>query len=161
MINIMSFVPGLILQLPATHALLKSANLVVHQGVSRIVLHGSRGTAGGFRPDSDIDLSLLVEPLDPFRPDLAAYLDNIAEITFSQWQSPVEPDMAVVFDIRDCRLRCFDRTSWAEKENICTEDGKDCFGLYKNRKGFNGLVINAGVQVRLMYPCLNIWQRPG
>jgi hypothetical protein len=35
----------------------------------------------------------------------------------------------------------------------------DCFGLYKTQGGYNGLVINAGVQVKLMYPCLMIWRQ--
>ena len=37
--------------------------------------------------------------------------------------------------------------------------GVDCFGLYKVQKGFNGILQNAGVQVKRMYPCLKIWQR--
>jgi hypothetical protein len=35
----------------------------------------------------------------------------------------------------------------------------NCLGLYKTQKGFQGLVTDAGIQVKLMYPCLKIWQR--
>ena len=48
-------------RLTDTYALLQTANLVVHPAVSRIVLHGSCGLAGGAHPDSDIDLSLIVD----------------------------------------------------------------------------------------------------
>ena len=37
--------------------------------------------------------------------------------------------------------------------------GVDCFGLYKTQRGYKGLVINAGVQVKLMYPCLVLWRQ--
>lgn len=40
--------------IPNTVALLETSNLTLHPAVSRVVLHGSRGLAGGYRPDSDI-----------------------------------------------------------------------------------------------------------
>jgi hypothetical protein len=85
---------------------------------------------------------------------------------FHPWQATVEADLAVVFDTRQCGLRCFDQTTW--NEQLCVngggagggaEIGVDCFGLYKVQKGFNGILRNAGVQVKRMYPCLKIWQR--
>jgi len=57
----MNFSPTLAQQLPVIYALLRIANLTVHPSVARIVLHGSRGLAGGARQDSDIDLSLIVD----------------------------------------------------------------------------------------------------
>ena len=66
-------------------------------------------------------------------------------------------DLAVLFDIKRCALKCFDRTTW--DPNFCRQGGLDCFGLYKVQKGFNGLVTHAGIQVRRIYPCLKIWQR--
>ncbi len=47
--------------LPTTYALMLTSNLTLHPTVSRVVMHGSRGLAGGYRPDSDIDLSLIVD----------------------------------------------------------------------------------------------------
>ncbi len=141
--------------LPETHALILSSNLTVHPLVSRIILHGSRGLAGGCRPDSDIDLSLIVDTRQG--PNMERQLQDILETTLSHWRAAIEPDLAVVFDIRDCGLKCFDQRTW--NEQTCKLGGIDCFGLYKTQKGFNGLVTNAGIQVKRMYPCLEIWQR--
>lgn len=136
-----------------------TANLVVHPGVERVVLHGSRGLAGGARPDSDIDLSLIVAlPEGSGALELEPLLQAVAATTFNAWRSAIEVDLAVVFETRACALRCFAHTEW--REDVCADDGLDCFGLYKVQKGFHGLVANAGIQVRRMYPCLEIWRRP-
>ncbi len=150
-----NFEPDFATSLPETYALLLSANLTVHPLVSRLILHGSRGPAGGYRPNSDIDLSLIVDT--PQGPDLERQLQDVLETTLSRWRAAVEPDLAVIFDIKDCGLKCFEQRSW--NEQTCNLGGIDCFGLYKTQKGFKGLVANAGIQVKLMYPCLKIWQR--
>ena len=158
MIKIGDFEPQLASALPATHALLKSANLTIHPAVARIILHGSRGPAGGYRPSSDIDVSLIVDtPATSIRASIEALLHAVLETTLNQWRATAEVDLAIVFDIRNCMLRCFDQNSW--DEHLCLQEGVDCFGLYKVQKGFNGLITNADVQVRHMYPCLKIWQR--
>ena len=154
-IKIIDFEPDVAASLPATHTLLMSSNLTVHGSVSRVVLHGSRGPRGGYRPGSDIDLSLIVDP--PAGPAIERHLEDVLETTLSQWQGPVEPDLAVIFDIQNCGLKCFEQTTWNEQN--CALGGTDCFGLYKTQKGFHGLVTNAGIQIKLMYPCLTIWQR--
>lgn len=157
-LKILEFVPSFASQLPATYALLRSSNLVVHPSVSRIILHGSRGLAGGYRPDSDIDLSFIVDPLPESSPSgRERMLHDVVETTLHHWQAAIEPDLAVVFDVHYCELKCFDQTRWDER--ICARGGSDCFGLYKMQKGFKGLITSAGVQVKLMYPCLKIWQR--
>lgn len=140
--------------LPETHAIVRSSNLTIHPLVGRVVLHGSRGLAGGYRPDSDIDLSLIV---DPPGLDIERSLQEVLETTLNSWQGLIELDLAVIFDTRDCGLKCFEQREW--NEQTCTLGGVDCFGLYKTQKGFQGLVTNAGIQVKLMYPCLKIWQR--
>lgn len=155
MIHIQNFVPQFTLSLPDTHALLASANLVVHPSVARLVLHGSRGLAGGHRPDSDIDLSLIVDL--PGEGNLESRLHEAAKTTLDRWHSPVEVDLAILFDLKNCGLQCFDRTTW--DPHFCQIGGVDCFGLYKIQKGFKGLVRNAGIQVKRMYPCIKIWQR--
>lgn len=107
---------------------------------------------------SDIDLSLIVDTLPPSaQANLEFFLRNVLETTRSQWQSAIEPDLAVVFETRRCALKCFNQTAW--NNQLCTIGGVDCFGLYKVGKGFNGFVTNAGVQVKRMYPCFKIWQR--
>jgi predicted nucleotidyltransferase len=153
-VPIKEFAPGFAAAHPETQAQLSSACLVVHPSVSRIILHGSRGLAGGYRPDSDIDLSLIVDP--PPGEDVDAKLKTVTETTLRHWRAPVEVDLAVIFDIGNCALRCFDRTAWDPQ--LCQRGGVDCFGLYKIQKGFHGRVSGAGIQVRLMYPCLKIWQ---
>jgi hypothetical protein len=141
--------------LPETHELLIFSNLVVHPAVSRIILHGSRGPARKHRPDSDIDLSLIVDPA-PAIPEREWYLEQVFNMTKLSWKGPVELDLAVVFDSHKCDLKCFDQVVWT---NQFCQLGMDCFGLYKVGKGFNGLVNNAGIDVQLMYPCIKIWQR--
>jgi hypothetical protein len=155
MIHITDFEPALAATLPHTHKLLSSANLVVHPSVSRIVLHGSRGLAGGDRPDSDIDLSLIVDLHQSN--GFEQKLNDVVRTTLDHWQAVVEIDLAVIFDNRNCELKCFDQITWQER--VCQLGGVDCFGLYKIQKGFHGIVNGAGIQVKLMYPCLKIWQR--
>ncbi len=149
----------LISLIPYTVALLQKANLTLHPAVSRVVLHGSRGLAGGYRPDSDIDLSLIVDvnTSTPI-PQLQSTLREVVQMTLSNWKSKIEADLAVVFDIGKCGLVCFEQTAWNDR--VCKIGGTDCFGLFKTQRGFDGIVTNAGVQVKLMYPCLRIWSRP-
>ena len=156
--KISEFEPQLASLLPQTHTLLASSNLTVHDRVSRIILHGSRGPANKFRPDSDIDLSLIVEPLvNISQPELDDLLHDAFDVTKTHWRGNIEVDLAVVFEVRNCGLNCFEYTIW--EDGICQQGGTDCFGLYKIGKGFNGMVNHAGIQVKLMYPCLKIWQR--
>lgn len=157
-IKIREFEPQLATLLPATHELLLSSNLMVHDLVSHVILHGSRGPADQYRPDSDIDLSLIVEPqADKDRLELDDLLHDVFDVTRVQWIGSVDVDLAVAFDVRDCGLNCFEHTLW--NDGICQQGGTDCFGLYKIGKGFNGLITNAGIQIKMMYPCLKIWQK--
>ncbi len=141
--------------LPETARLLRSATLTVHPSVAMITLHGSRGPAGGYRPDSDVDLCLIVEPGGLSQgPELAALLQGVLDTTLRHWTGPVEADLAAVFDDRGCGLGCFEGTT------ACTEGGVDCLGLYKVQRGFHGFVERAGVRVERMQPCLVIWRNP-
>lgn len=158
MVRIEGFLSELASSLPATYALLKSAKFTVHPAVSRVTLHGSRGLAGGYRPDSDIDLCLIVDAgsITPSS-QLQSVLREVVQTTLGNWTSDIEADLAVVFDVRNCGLRCFEKTAWDDR--LCSTGGLDCFGLYKVQKGFDGFVANAGVQVKRMYPCMKIWER--
>ncbi len=89
--------------------------------------------------------------------DLDHLLRDVLETTLENWRSTVEPDLAAVFDIRECGLKCFCTTTFDDK--LCKNGGEDCFGLYKIQKGFNGFVSPIGLQVKKLYPCLTIWQR--
>jgi hypothetical protein len=155
---ILKFSPSLASLLPETFALLGSSNLTLHPSVARVILHGSRGLAGGFRLDSDVDLSILVDVEDC---STGASLENRLRDAFAttlvNWQGPVEVDLAAVFDIQRCGLRCFNQTRFEEGQ--CPQMRPECFGLYKLQKGFHGFVTHAGVEVRLMNPCLMIWER--
>jgi hypothetical protein len=150
-----NFEPHFAVSLPETYTLILSSNLTVHPNVSRVILHGSRGLAGGYRSDSDIDLSLIVDARQ--NSNMEHLLQEILETTLISWRGIIELDLAVVFDIRGCSLKCFEQRQW--NEQTCRTGGMDCFGLYKTQKGFHGLVTNAGIRVKLMYPCLKIWQR--
>lgn len=159
---IATFLPELESLLPETHAILAHANLVVHDAVRQVALEGSRGLAGGCRPDSDVDLTLIVDAArlpaaEPMRADL---LRGVLLTTLDAWNSPVDLDTAAVFDKGDCcGLRCFDQRQWDDA--IVGGRGLDCFGIYKIQRGFNGYVTS-GVELRKMYPMLVIWRRePG
>jgi hypothetical protein len=155
--HIMDFEPRFADLCPETCAMLRCANLVVHPFVSKVVLHGSRGLAGGYRTASDIDFSLIVDMPDCAVTD--SLLDGITRTTLDQWQAAIDLDLAVIYDQKKCGLKCFAQTSW--QQDFCQVGGLDCFGLYKIQKGFHGFVSNAGIQVKLMYPCLIIWKRGG
>ena len=158
MTRILNLDPTFAEMLPETYALLRAGKLTVHSNVSRIVLHGSRGLARGFRPDSDIDLSLVVSiPTGMGEFAIEPLLHTAFETTFNAWRSPIEIDLAIIFETRPCSLKCFEQSTW--QENFCDRGSVDCFGLYKVQEGFHGLVTNAGIQVKRMYPCLQIWRR--
>lgn len=156
MIKVLEFESRFAALLPETYEILLFSNLTVHPAVSRIILHGSRGPARRCRPESDIDLSLIVDP-EPLPLIGESLLQEIFNTTKLSWKGRVELDLAVVFDTQKCELKCFDQIVWVDQ--ICPIGGVDCFGLYKIGKGFNGLVSDAGIQVKLMYPCIRIWQR--
>ncbi len=157
MITNLKYDPQLKNLLPDTYILLNTSGLVIHESVSSIVLHGSRGLAGGARTDSDIDLSLIVDINTTNHSEIENLLEKVTRATLDRWQSNVELDIVTVFDERGCQLKCFHTTTW--DVNLCKQFGTDCFGLYKVQKGFNGFVNNAGIQVQRMYPCILIWHR--
>lgn len=142
--------PALTEELPATWALLRAGNLVVHDRVSMVSLHGSRGPRGGARPDSDLDLALVVRP--PYPPDakeFAALLREVINTTLRNWRGPVELDLAAVFDKTGCGLPCFEGPREPATPN--------CLGVYKLQKGFDGFV--AETDCRAMHPLVVIWRR--
>ncbi len=148
-------------RLPSTAAVLDGANLVVHPAVYRVVLSGSRGLRGGHRPDSDIDLSLLVDRqalgAGPGEAAEAAALRGLLELTLRAWRSPVALDTIAVVDLRGCGLGCFACESGAERR--CPERGVDCMGLFKIQKGFDGWVRGAGVDIERVYPMIAVYER--
>lgn len=151
------FDPSFVANLPVTAELLHRGNLIFHPAVARVVLHGSRGPAGGYRESSDVDLSLVVVPAPSGRPELAALLRQVIQTSRAAWTGLVELDLAAVFDLRDCGLRCFEDAS---QERRCGHAGIDCFGLFKIQKGFSGFVEGHGIRVALIQPCMTIWRRP-
>lgn len=156
--EIVEFEPGFTRSLPLTHTLLRDAHLCVHPYVTRVVLHGSRGLAGNYRADSDVDLSLVVDdPASGSRGELERTMSAVLAVTRDHWQSPIDADLAVVFDVRNCGLVCFDAKEW--NTGSCAIGGRDCFGLYKEQRGYRGLIWNAGVVVSRMCPCLTVWRR--
>jgi hypothetical protein len=154
-VRVLNFEPAFAECLPDTYSLLSAANLMVHPCVSQIVLHGSRGPAQGCRPDSDIDLSLIVKVPEAQITENLFY--DITRTTLEHWRASIEVDLAVIFDLKKCGLKCFEETTW--QQEFCQIGGVDCFGIYKIQNGFHGFVTNAGIRVRMMYPCLKIWQK--
>jgi hypothetical protein len=156
---ISQFLPELAILLPETDALLRQANITLHEAVSQITLLGSRGLAGGHHPTSDIDLSLMVDTtqLPSHEPERGDVLREVLETTLNAWQSPLDVDLAAVFDLGTCcGMRCFQERVW--NDEIIQGRGVDCFGIYKIQRGFDGYVTE-GVRLAVMYPLLVIWQR--
>lgn len=142
-------------EFPALHALLREAGFAIHPSVTRIVLHGSRGPKGGSRPDSDIDVSLIIDASQvESRGDL---LRDSLHYTLSRWRGSIELDLAAIFDKKGCGLPCFNRRSHTPL--LCPDEAPDCFGVYKIQRGFDGYVENLGISVEAMYPCSRIWEK--
>ena len=142
--------------LPDTYMLLQGSTLSVHDAVRFVVLTGSRGPKGGFRPDSDIDISMLIDTCmlqSTKNPGELMY--EVINDTISTWTSIVEIDIAVVYDKLQYGLRCFQITSI--KSLKCKLIKPDCFGVYKTQKGFNGFVPDIGLSIEKVYPMLQIW----
>jgi predicted nucleotidyltransferase len=145
-------------KLPNTYKILKDSGLMIHPYVYKVVLTGSRGLAGNYRKDSDIDLSLLLDTMNlKSNEGEEKVLKKVLEITLSNWKSEIELDTAVVFDICNCQLSCFNCET--SKEKLCKEKGIDCFGLYKIQKGFNGYVPKIGIDIERVYPMMTVYER--
>lgn len=156
---IVVFAPELARLLPETHALLHAAHLVIHPAVGRVVLTGSRGVGGAPRPDSDVDLSLVVScaALPADEPARQHLLRAVVETTLSAWRGPVECDLAAIYNERVCGLLCFSGQRDTPPE--CPQGGSCRFGIYKLQKGFAGDVPWAIIELPKVYPLLEIWRR--
>jgi hypothetical protein len=145
-------------KLPETYRILESSKLTVHPFVYKVVLTGSRGPAGKYRNDSDVDLSLLVESSRlKIEEDEEKILNEILNVTLQAWESPVELDTIAIFAINSCGLNCFDCKTYEDR--ICKEKGIDCMGLYKTQKGFTGYVPKVGIDIQKVYPMITVWER--
>ena len=159
MTHLTIFDPELARRLPETHALLLGANLAVHPAVERVVLEGSRGLRNQPRPDSDVDLSLIVSSaaLPAQEPARAALLREVLETTLDAWRAPVECDLAAIYDERGCGLLCFTGARGSVPE--CPAGGGCRFGIYKVQRGFAGYVPWEIISLDLTYPLIEIWRR--
>lgn len=157
--KITQFAPTFIAQCSETHQILQSGHLVFHPAVTQVTLHGSRGLVGKFRPDSDIDLSLLISSTEP--PDINHEFERLCievlQVTLTHWKSEIELDLAVIFPLHACNFSCFQVNNYDPA--LCLLGSVDCFGIYKIQKGFSGFVLNAGIQVEKMYPLITIWKK--
>lgn len=153
---ITTFEPDFQKLLPETYAIVSAANLTVHDGVNMVVLEGSRGLDGHPRPDSDVDVSLIVDSamLPPDEPARENFLREVINTTLDHWRGAVELDTAAVFDIGH-GLALFEQRYYDPALEL---DG-GCFGLYKTQKGFNGYVPPEIIDLKKIYPMLVIWRR--
>ena len=157
MIEITHFNPALAKYLPETNTLLLDAGLCVHDAIDRITMHGSRGPQGGARPNSDIDLCLVVNDRSlGIASDRKALLREILSTTLKGWRGKTELDLAAVFDKHQCELRCLSLDEF--DPDLCSST-VDCMGLFKIQKGFNGFVSGPTVDCSKMYPLMTIWNR--
>ncbi|HMQ30227.1 MAG TPA: hypothetical protein PKD53_05835 [Chloroflexaceae bacterium] len=156
-----TFTHSLEQHLPQTHALLREAGLTLHPAVERVVLSGSRGRGGRPRPDSDVDLSLVVAPnsLPGSEPAREQLLRAVLVASLSTWSGAVECDLAAVFDTRGCGLRCL--AGQLDAPPTCAHQGGCRFGIYKLQKGFAGYIPWSMIELGRMYPVLEIWRRSG
>ena len=142
---------------PRTYQLLKRGHLVIHPVVFRITLHGSRGPAGGWYPDSDIDLALHIWNNHlPSGTDFGDFLRQVLLTTLGSWKGKMELDLAAVFNRSACDMICFNQAEW--DESICPSKGLNCLGIFKIQEGYDGFVTGPACQVGPMYPFLTIWR---
>jgi hypothetical protein len=154
-----AFTSGLERRLPRTHELLRTARLTLHPAVERVVLSGSRGIGGRPRPDSDLDLSLVVarDALPAGEPAREQLLRVVLGTTLSAWDGAVECDLAAVYDERGCGLRCL--AAQLDAPPLCPYGDGCRFGIYKLQRGFAGYVPWTLIELRRLYPVLEIWRR--
>jgi hypothetical protein len=159
MTQLTDFSPELVRRLPATHALLVESNLVVHPVVERVTLEGSRGLGGHPRPESDVDLSLVVRrgALPAEEPAREALLREVLATTLESWRGPVECDLAAIYDERGCGVPCFAGERHEARE--CPIGSACRFGIYKMQRGIDGYVPWDIIRMDLLYPLLEIWRR--
>jgi hypothetical protein len=149
---------GLRRDLPETYGILQAANLTVHPSVARVTLHGSRCTPDGYRPDSDVDLALIVDVGERSGVDeVEDYLKSVLQVTLDCWRGPVAPDLAGVWDKKACGLVCLDVQEFDPA--LCHETAPGCMGVVKVQSGYAGVVPDEHVDVREMYPCRTVWRR--
>lgn len=154
--RITTFTDDFVNAVPETHDILVHANLVVSDSVSQITLHGSRGLGGRARPESDIDLVLIINASQLAQEkDVDRFLRTIFFITLDNWKGSVPLDLAVVFDKKCCGLKCFLVREF--DPSLCITMG-DCLGFFKVQKGFNGFVSGPAVDCSKMYPFITIWK---
>lgn len=155
----LTFTPELAQRLPETAALLRAGMLTLHPTVERVVLSGSRGLNGTPRPDSDIDLSLVIarSALPADEPAREQLLRTVLQTTLTAWAGPVECDLAAVYDLHGCGLNCLAGSRTAPplhcNEQVCE------FGVYKLQKGFSGYVPWPMIVLERMYPIFELWRR--
>jgi hypothetical protein len=151
------FNPRLQSLLPETHALLLGGPLVIHDAIRSITLHGSRGLGGYPRPDSDIDLALIVDEkrlCGHVEPE--SLLRDVLKTTLAGWKGRVKLDLAAVYDRDKCGLKCL---TVAEYDFHGCARTNDCMGAYKIQRGFNGQVNTRDLDCRKMQPSLVIWEK--
>lgn len=160
---ITTFEPDFQKLLPETYAIVAAASLTVHDGVTMVVLEGSRGLDGHPRPDSDVDMSLIVDSamLPSGEPAREAFLRDVIQTTLDRWRGAVELDTAAVFDpghgLALFEQRYYDENLAGAIRASPLQQGY--FGLYKMQKGFNGYVPAGIIDLQKVYLMLVIWRR--
>jgi predicted nucleotidyltransferase len=157
MVEIRKFSREFVDLLPETHELLLKSNMVIHDAVVKIILHGSRGLKGGARIDSDIDLSLVVDgSLYTSARDKHALMYAVIETTRIAWTGEIICDLAALYDRSGCGLSCLNHNQYEPALCECT---LDCIGLFKMQKEFSGFVSGPIVDCSKMYPLISVWEK--
>jgi hypothetical protein len=157
-IEIKEFSPELKEKLPETYKILKASGIHINPHVKKITLHGSRGPAGNFRANSDIDLCLVTDIDIRLVPEehLDALLMRVLLTTRQTLKFPVKPDVAVIFDHLGCGLYCFSVEKY--KNLKCRNDADGCMGVFKLDETWKG-ILPPITKVEKMYPYLTIWPK--
>lgn len=163
MYTITTFEPDFQTLLPETYAIVAAGNLTVHDGVTMVVLEGSRGLGGHTRLNSDVDVSLIVDSdmLPPDEPARENFLRHVISATLDHWRGVVELDTAAVFDIGH-GLALFEQRYYNSAVVGAIRESplpQGYFGIYKTQKGFNGYVPPSMIDLKRVYPMLVIWRR--
>jgi hypothetical protein len=158
MIVIDEFEPDFCQAFPQLCDIFRRAPLTVHEGVSKVTLHGLRGAPGEIQDNSELDLRLLVdcEQYPDIRHD-EELLKEIVYTTLAPWREKIKLDLSVIFDTRQCQLKCYDQSIYTP--TVCTGGGFDCFGMFKIQENEPLFVQNFG-SIRYIYPCITVWKNP-
>ena len=159
MIIVNEFEPEFGAAFPDLCELFLRAPLTAHEGLEKIILHGYRGTEGKIPEGAELRMSLVVDSdQHPDAKQDEELLKDILYATLAEWREKNKLDLTVVFDTRNCQLKCYNERLY--NPIVCTHGGFDCFGMYRIEDNTPGFLLNSSFNIKYIYPCITVWRNP-